>query len=260
MDMRKPLLAANWKLYKTTQAAQEFCTQLSQLLTDRPEAANQLELTICPAFTLLSPVRQALSSQELDFVGVGAQNMAQYTQGAYTGEVSYPMLQDVGVNSVILGHSERRTLFAETDEAVNAKAKLALENNLTPIVCVGESLETREAGQTDTWVKTQVEKAIAGLSAEQLAKLVFAYEPIWAIGTGKVCESAEANRVCGLIRQWVGNPQTRVLYGGSVKPDNIEGLMTLGDIDGALVGGASLDAQSYFALIEGVLNAQQVTA
>lgn len=258
--MRKPLLAANWKLFKVSKEAEAFCQELSQLLSQKPEALQKLELTIGCGFTLLSPVRQALNTTNLKGVQVASQNVAQYIEGAYTGEVSVAMLKDVGVESVILGHSERRTLFAETDEAVNAKTKLLLENNLTPIVCVGESLETREAGQTDAWVKAQVEKAIIGLNADQLAKLVFAYEPIWAIGTGKVCEADEANRVCGLIRQWVGNAQTRVLYGGSVKPDNIEGLMTLGDIDGALVGGASLEAKSYFALIEGVLKAQQVTA
>ena len=253
MDMRKPLLAANWKLYKTTQAAQEFCTQLSQLLTDRPEAANQLELTICPAFTLLSPVRQALSSQELDFVGVGAQNMAQYTQGAYTGEVSYPMLQDVGVNSVILGHSERRTLFAETDEAVNAKAKLALENNLTPIVCVGETLAERQAGQTEEVVKRQL-AAVIHTNGHCISEIVVAYEPVWAIGTGLTATPEQAQEVHAVLRAQLKaatshSDRISILYGGSMNAANAAQLLAQNDIDGGLIGGAALKATDFLAIM-----------
>jgi triosephosphate isomerase len=189
-------------------------------------------------------------------VKLGAQNMNWHAKGAFTGEIAPSMLTDVGCTYVILGHSERRALFGETDEMVNRKVKAALENGLVPIICVGETLEEREAGLTDTVVIGQTQRALEGLDTGAFAGLVFAYEPVWAIGTGKTCDSPEANRVCGQIRQTVAKladaaaaDAVRVLYGGSVKPDTITEQMSQSDIDGALVGGASLEVDSFAAIV-----------
>jgi triosephosphate isomerase len=180
--------------------------------------------------------------------------MSQHAEGAYTGEISAEMLLDVGCDWVVLGHSERRTYYGETDQGVNAKAKVALERGLTPIICVGETLEQREAGETDALIRTQTLAAVQGIDPKQYSKLVFAYEPVWAIGTGKVCESPEANRVCALIRSILAESgdasQTRILYGGSVKPDNAQELLNQSDIDGALVGGASLTVAQFWPIIQ----------
>jgi triosephosphate isomerase len=163
------------------------------------------------------------------------------------------MLQEVEVQYVVIGHSERRQYYNETDASVNAKTKAALAHRMTPIVCVGETLEQREAGETDNVVKAQIEAGLEGISPADRAKIVFAYEPVWAIGTGKVCEADEANRVCSVIRETIGVPICRVLYGGSVKPDNVAGLMAQSDIDGGLVGGASLQPESFLQLIEAAM-------
>ena len=239
------LLAGNWKMFKTRAEARTFVEVLREKLAHA--APNPPQLLLCPPFTCLETLLNAVGDLPIQ---IGAQTMADKTEGAYTGEVSAAMLQDLGLQWVILGHSERRQYYAETNATVAAKALLALEHDLSPIVCVGESLEQREAGETDRFITEQVQAVMAtGVDAR---KLVFAYEPIWAIGTGKVCEAEEANRVCALIHQLASG--SRVLYGGSVKPDNAEQLFGQPAIQGALVGGASLDPESYWTL---ALAAQQ---
>ncbi len=248
---RKPLMAGNWKMYKTAREALAFIEALTPML--KPFHDDEMpDVLLCAPFTALPFMHQALPKAQTDF-SLGAQNMEAHDEGAYTGEISARMLKEWDVEFVIIGHSERREYFNETDETVNAKIKAALANHLRPIVCVGESLAQREAGETDAWVEKQVKAAIAGLSPEQLEWLVFAYEPIWAIGTGKVCEADEANRVIGLIRKALNNAHVRILYGGSMKPDNVEGLMAQPEIDGGLVGGASLQPESFFQLIRAAM-------
>ncbi|WEG13641.1 triose-phosphate isomerase [Pullulanibacillus sp. KACC 23026] len=249
--MRTPIIAGNWKMNKTIGEAHQFIQEIKGLV---PEA-TKVESVICaPAVFLDTLVDETKDTQ----VKIGAQNMYFEESGAFTGEVSPVMLQSLGVSYVIVGHSERRDIFGETDEWVNKKVHAAFAHQLTPIVCVGESLEQREAGQTESLVKEQVVKGLAGLSADQVSKLVIAYEPIWAIGTGKTASSSDANAVCQVIRQTVSEQfgeasakAVRIQYGGSVKPANIKELMAESDIDGALVGGASLEAQSFLQLIEG---------
>lgn len=249
---RKPLMAGNWKMYKTAEEARRFLSALSGLLAPLP-VADMPDIVLCPPYTALSALQEALSGQVKAAVALGAQNMEAHEEGAYTGEISPKMLLECGVKYVVLGHSERREYYNETDARINAKIKAAFAHNLVPIVCVGESLAQREAGETDAWVKRQVSAALEGYSPEERARLVMAYEPIWAIGTGKVCEADEANRVIGLIRETVGVPGVRILYGGSVKPDNVEGLMAQPEIDGGLVGGASLEPESFFKLIQAAM-------
>jgi triosephosphate isomerase (TIM) len=248
---RKPLMAGNWKMYKTAQEARTFVEHLGRLLHNQP-AKELPDIVLCPPFTALSTIKEVLSNTGLPIV-LGAQTMAAQEEGAFTGEISVGMLLEFQVRYVILGHSERRQYFNETDDSVNPKIATALRAGLTPIVCVGESLAQREAEETDSWVHGQVVAALKGFSHEDRSRMVFAYEPIWAIGTGKVCEAPEANRVIGLIRQAAETPQLRVLYGGSVKPDNIEGIMAQPEIDGGLVGGASLEPESFFKLIQAAM-------
>lgn len=247
---RKPVIAGNWKMHTTLESARA----LAQGVRDRVGASPEVEVVVCPPFTALSAVGEVLAGSP---VRLGAQTMNAHAKGAYTGEIAPDMLTDLGVTYVILGHSERRQLFGETDEAVNAKVHAAIANGLLPIVCVGETLEEREAALTDNVVIVQTQRAVANVAPERLASLVFAYEPVWAIGTGKTCEAAEANRVCALIRDTLARAssyetaqQVRVLYGGSVKPETIRGQMNESDIDGALVGGASLDAASFAAIVD----------
>lgn len=247
---RKPLMAGNWKMYKTGAEAEAYLQALSGLLKGKP-AADLPDIVVCAPFTALDAANRTLNDGSP--IALGAQNMASQPEGAFTGEVSVRMLQAVNVRYVIIGHSERREYFNETDESVNAKVKAALANNLVPIVCVGESLAQRESGQTDEWVSAQVRAALAGISSEERTRLVMAYEPIWAIGTGKVCEADEANRVIDLIRQVAEAPGMRILYGGSMKPDNVTGLMAQPEIDGGLVGGASLEPESMMRLIEAAM-------
>jgi triosephosphate isomerase len=251
-NTRRPIIAGNWKMFKTTQEATQFVEALWQQV--QPHSNAQLpEIVICPPFTALSSVKEAISKVNAPFI-VAAQNMESRDNGAYTGEISPLMLKDIGINWVVIGHSERRQYFNETDDTVAAKTVAALKHGITPIVCVGELLQERESGLTDAVIEQQVRAVITQISASELSKIVIAYEPVWAIGTGKVCEAAEANRVCALIRHFVSEygsaAQTRVLYGGSVKPDNTQALMTQSDIDGGLVGGASLEAASFFGIIE----------
>ncbi|WP_422122771.1 triose-phosphate isomerase [Planococcus sp. X10-3] len=253
--MRKPIIAGNWKMYKNAAEATAFAEEVKAALPN----ADKVDAVICaPALFLQSLVESAANTG----LKIGAQTMHEETEGAFTGEVSPTQLKDSGVEYVIIGHSERRQYFNETDESANKKVLAAFEHGLAPILCVGESLEQREAGETGSVVEAQVEKGTAQLSASQAAELVIAYEPIWAIGTGKTATAQDANEVCGIIRKKVAslfNEETaaaiRIQYGGSVKPANIEELMSMEHIDGALVGGASLEAESFLKLLEAGANA-----
>ena len=248
--MRKPIIAGNWKMYKTVHEAKTLVSELSAAVKD----VTDVEAVVCPPFTALNAVIATVQGTN---IAVGAQNMHWEDQGAYTGEVSPVMLKEMGCKYVIIGHSERREYFAETDENVNKKAKAAFKHGLLPIVCVGEKLTQREQGITEQVIKTQVEGGLAGLEKDQVAQLVVAYEPVWAIGTGKTASNEDAQQVIGFIRgvivQMYGQEladKVRIQYGGSVKPDNIAGLMKQKDIDGALVGGASLDAKNFAGIIK----------
>ncbi|MDQ0198992.1 triose-phosphate isomerase [Neobacillus ginsengisoli] len=248
--MRKPIIAGNWKMNKTLSEAKSFAEEVKSLVP----AQEKMESVICaPALFLQSLVETVKGTD----VKIGAQNMHFEENGAFTGEISPNALADLGVQYVIIGHSERREMFNETDESVNKKTVAAFKYNLTPIVCCGETLEQRENGETMNLVGSQIEKALKGLSETQVNQTVIAYEPIWAIGTGKSSTAEDANEVCAHIRQVVAKQfseevaaAVRIQYGGSVKPGNIKEYMAQPDIDGALVGGASLEAQSFLQLLE----------
>lgn len=248
--MRKNVIAGNWKMNKVLSEATEF---VGEVVNKAPES-DQTEAIVCAPFPFLaSLVEQTKNSP----VKIAAQNMHYEESGAFTGEVSPGMLKDLGVTHVVLGHSERRELFAETDESVNKKTQAAFKHGLTPIVCVGETLDQREANETMNHVGNQVKAALEGLSEEQVASTIIAYEPIWAIGTGKTATSEQANEVCTHIRKVVKDVSSEetaekvvLQYGGSVKPANIKELLAQSDIDGALVGGASLEADSFLQLVE----------
>jgi triosephosphate isomerase len=247
---RKKIVAGNWKMNLDRAKAKELAAAVA---ARRGEAAA-VELVLCPPALYVETVGAALAAAKSD-VGLGAQNMHDKASGAFTGEVAPPMLVDLGCHYVILGHSERRTLFGETDAAVNVKTKAALAAGLVPIVCVGETLEEREAGKTAAVVTGQVQGSLAGLSAAQLEKVVVAYEPVWAIGTGKVATPEQAQEVHALIRRLLAGlsspevaARVRIQYGGSVKPDNAADLARQPDIDGALVGGASLKADDFLGI------------
>ncbi len=255
MNMRKPIIAGNWKMNKTLTETKSFVDEVKGLIPD----GNRVDSVVCAPALFLDYLTDELEGTALQ---VGAQNMHFEENGAFTGEISPVALNDLGVGYVILGHSERRELFGETDEIVNQKTHAAFKHNLTPIICVGETLEQRESDVTEDIVKAQVQKAIAGLTNEQVAQSVIAYEPIWAIGTGKTATSDQANDVCAFIRGVLKDETSdetanavRIQYGGSVKPGNIDELMGKSDIDGALVGGASLDAKSFLQLLEAGQNA-----
>jgi triosephosphate isomerase (TIM) len=248
--MRKPIIAGNWKMHKTLSEAKSFVEEVKSLVPSN----ERVEAVICAPALFLERLVEAANGTD---VRIGAQNMHFEESGAFTGEVSPVALSDIGVDYVILGHSERREMFNETDEAVNKKTLKAFQHNLIPIVCCGETLEQREAGQTNELVGNQVRIALSGLSEEQAKQTVIAYEPIWAIGTGKSSSASDANEVCAHIRSVVAeqfSPEVaeaiRIQYGGSVKPTNIAEYMSQPDIDGALVGGASLQAQDYLQLLE----------
>ena len=245
--MRKPIIAGNWKMHKTIAEALEFVNDVK----DRVKS-NEVEAVICAPFTLLKDLKEATKGTDIK---IGAQNMHFEEKGAFTGEISPLMLKELDMDYVIIGHSERRQYFNETDETVNKKVLKALEVGIDPILCVGETLEEREAGNTKDVCKVQVEKALENVSKEDIAKVVIAYEPIWAIGTGKTATSEDANDVIAYIRQVVANlykdlaNEVRIQYGGSVKPSNVGEIMNQSDIDGALVGGASLEANDYIQLV-----------
>ena len=247
--MRKPLMAGNWKMYKNTAETKSFFEKFLPLVAN----SAHCDVAICPTFVNLPAAVEAAAGTR---VGIGAQNMYWAKEGAFTGEVSGPMLLAVGATYVIIGHSERRQFFGETDETVLKRTIAALDTGLIPIVCVGEVLAERESEQTNALLAKQFRGGIAGLSAEQFAKIVIAYEPVWAIGTGKVATpeiAADAHRaIRSEIEKQYGPAAaqaTRILYGGSVKPDNVKGLMAQPEIDGALVGGASLEANSFASVV-----------
>jgi triosephosphate isomerase len=248
--MRTPIIAGNWKMFKTAAEAVRFVEEVK----GKAEVPG-VESVICAPFTALPALVEAVRGTSLK---VGAQNLHWEDSGAFTGEISGAMLRDLGVEYVIIGHSERRAYFAETDETVNKKVHAAFKHGLVPIVCVGEKLEEREAGRTKDVCKVQTEFALRGLTADQVKRTVIAYEPIWAIGTGKSSTAADANEVIGYIRDLIGAQfgseaaqAVRIQYGGSVKPGNIREFMAEPHIDGALVGGASLEPASYIQLVEG---------
>lgn len=247
---RTPILAGNWKMFKTVPESTSFI----EAVKGQAEVEG-VESVICAPFTNLPALVEAVKGTNIK---IGAQNLHFEDNGAFTGEISGVMLKDLGVDYVVIGHSERRQYFNETDETVNKKVHAAFRHGLTPIVCVGEKLEEREADQTKDVCKVQTEAAFAGLAADQAAKVVVAYEPIWAIGTGKSSTSQDANEVISYIRgvikdlynEEVANA-VRIQYGGSVKPENVAEYLGQSDIDGALVGGASLQPESYIALVQG---------
>ncbi len=247
---RKPLIAANWKMYKTPAQAQEFVKNFLPLVTNH----ERDEVVLCPSFISLSVVIAAVTGSG---VAVGAQNMHFAEEGAYTGETSPLMLKAIGATHVILGHSERRQYFGETDEIINKKLKTALQQGLVPIVCVGEVLAERESGRTEEVLLRQTRGVLAGIGAAEAAPIVIAYEPVWAIGTGKTATpqiASEAHEVIrGEVKKLLGGgvaENLRILYGGSVKPENASALMSETEIDGALVGGASLDPQSFGKIVK----------
>ncbi|MXX24030.1 MAG: triose-phosphate isomerase [Caldilineaceae bacterium SB0668_bin_21] len=247
--MRKPMMAGNWKMNMTVAEALDLTRQINRLVGDSTAA----EMLLCPPSVCLHPLKALTSDMP---ISLGAQNCHWQDSGAFTGEISPPMLRGLA-DYVILGHSERRQLFGETDETVNKKTHAALANQLTPIVCVGESLEQNERGETSSTITSQVRAALHGLNGEQVQSLVIAYEPIWAIGTGRAATAQTAGDICGLVRAILREMHraavadtTRVLYGGSTKPDNIGSIMQQPDIDGALIGGASLEAHSYADMVK----------
>ncbi|MGC8228082.1 triose-phosphate isomerase [Pseudobacillus badius] len=250
--MRKPIIAGNWKMHKTAAEAKSFAEEVKSLVPD----ASIVDSVICAPALFLEQLVQTVQESDVE---IGAQTMHFEENGAFTGEISPKALADIGVKYVIIGHSERREMFNETDETVNKKVRAAFKFNMTPIVCCGETLEQRENGETNSFVAGQIEKALAGLTAEQAGETVIAYEPIWAIGTGRSSTAEDANAVCAHIRQTVAEQfsqetadQVRIQYGGSVKPANIGEFMAQPDIDGALVGGASLEPASFLQLLEAV--------
>lgn len=248
--MRKSVIAGNWKMNKLFDETTEFIEDVLQQL---PES-DKVEAIICAPFPYLKTLVDKTNGTELK---IAAQNMHYEERGAYTGEVSPVMLKDLGVSHVILGHSERREYFNDSDEAVNLKTKAAHQHGLAPIVCVGETLEQREANETMSHIRKQVINALEGLTEKEVTETIIAYEPIWAIGTGKTATSAEANEVCAEIRKVIKEltnesaaEKVIIQYGGSVNPENIKELLSQSDIDGALVGGASLEADSFLKLVE----------
>ncbi|AJY75042.1 triose-phosphate isomerase [Paenibacillus beijingensis] len=248
--MRKPIIAGNWKMFKTVSEAVSFFSEVKGAAE-----VDGVESVICAPYTTLPALVEAAKGTS---IAIGAQNLHFEDNGAFTGEISGVMLSDLGVKYVIVGHSERRAYFAETDEIVGKKVHAAFKHGLTPILCVGEKLEEREAGETKNVCKVQTEAAFQGLSAEQAAQVVIAYEPIWAIGTGKSSTSEDAEDVIAYIREVVKGlydasvaDAVRIQYGGSVKPNNVREYLSQSNIDGALVGGASLEPASYISLVEG---------
>lgn len=246
--MRKPIIAGNWKMHKTIKEAVAFVEAIKDQVKN-----TEVEVVLCAPATMLAPMKAAAKGSN---VKIGAQNMHYEASGAFTGELSAEMLTEIEMDYVIIGHSERRQYFNETNETVNKKVKKALEVNIRPILCCGESLEEREAGSMEAIVKAQIVEGLQGVSADDMPKVVIAYEPIWAIGTGVTASSAQANEAIAFIRSIVSDLYTdevseevQIQYGGSVKPENVEEIMNQTDIDGALVGGASLKPDSFMSLV-----------
>jgi triosephosphate isomerase (TIM) len=246
--MRRPIIAGNWKMHKTIKEAVEFVNEVKDKVNN-----TDVEAVICAPFTLLKDLKDATKDTNIK---IGAQNMHFEENGAYTGEVSPLMLKELGLDYVVIGHSERRQYFNETNETVNKKILKALEHDIKPILCVGETLEERESNKTKDVVKIQTEMALKNVASDKVEDIVIAYEPIWAIGTGKTSSSQDANEVISYIREVVRDlyseeisEEVRIQYGGSVKPSNVSEIMNESDIDGALVGGASLVAKDYVELV-----------
>ena len=252
MTERKPLMAGNWKMNLNHLEAIALVQKLAFSLND--EDFTHVDVAVMVPFTDIRSVQTLVDGDKLK-IGYGAQDVSQHDGGAYTGEISGPMLAKLGVQYVVVGHSERRQYHAETDAIVNAKAKAAIKHGMTPIVCVGEGLDIRKAGEHVPYTLGQIDGSLAGITPEQLAKLVIAYEPVWAIGTGEVATPEDAQEVCAAIRARIAEThgdvaaaEVRVLYGGSVKASNVASIMAKPDVDGALVGGASLDADEFVAI------------
>ena len=250
--MRKPIIAGNWKMNKTASEAKAFAEAVKNAIPSNDAVDSVIG---APALFLETLVTEAKGTE----LKIAAQNCYWENEGAFTGETSPAALADLGVDYVIIGHSERREYFHETDQEINKKAKAIFLNNITPILCCGESLETYEANQTAEWIETQITAGLEGLTAEQVSAMVIAYEPIWAIGTGKSADATIADTICGVVRQTVEklygkevSEAVRIQYGGSVKPENIAEYMAKENVDGALVGGASLQADSFLALLDAV--------
>lgn len=250
--MRKPIIAGNWKMNKTASEAKAFAQAVKNSLPSNEKVDSVIG---SPALFLETLVSEAKGTE----LQIAAQNCYWENAGAFTGETSPAALADLGVQYVIIGHSERRDYFHETDEEINKKAKAIFANGMTPILCCGESLETYEAGQTAAWIEGQITKGLADLSAEQVSSMVIAYEPIWAIGTGKSADANIADEICGVVRSTVEKlygsevaQKVRIQYGGSVKPENIAEYMAKENVDGALVGGASLQPESFLKLLGAV--------
>ena len=248
--MRTPIIAGNWKLNNTISEAVDLTTEIKRLVAD----TTNVEIIVAPAFTALAAVYEVIQESN---ICLAAQDIYWENSGAFTGEISPTMLKDVGCDYVIIGHSERRQFFAETNESVNLKTKAALTTDLKPIICVGEQLDDREAGNTEKIIEDHVTGGIKDLSADQMLSCVIAYEPVWAIGTGKTATPKQAQEVHAYIRQLISEAytdeianQVRIQYGGSVKPDNAAELMSQPDVDGALVGGASLQADSFAQIVK----------
>lgn len=246
--MRKPFIAGNWKMFKTTGEAKAFAQGLLSLYQ-----VSDVKVAVCAPFTQLAALKEAFAGTGIK---LGAQNMHFEEEGAFTGEISASMLEEIGVDYCIIGHSERRRYFGETDETVNKKLHTAYQHDIAPIFCVGETLEERDDGRAEEVVRRQVTAGLAGFSSDQLSRLVIAYEPIWAIGTGRTATPKQANEMCGTIRSVVEelydsqiSEETVIQYGGSVKPENASELMEMEEIDGALVGGASLKASEFIQII-----------
>ncbi len=250
--MRKPIIAGNWKMYKTIGQAIELANGLKrEFFKIEP---NDIDIVLVPAYTCLSEVAEVITDSN---ISLGAQDVHWQDEGAFTGEVSLPMLKDAGCTFVIIGHSERRQFFAETNDMVNKKVKAALKAGLFPIVCVGESLAQREANRTFEVLTDHVQNGLVGLTEEEVSKIIIAYEPVWAIGTGKTATSAQAQEAHKYIRDLLVKLYNndiangiRIQYGGSVKPENIEDIMVQPDVDGALVGGASLKVESFSEIVK----------
>jgi triosephosphate isomerase len=249
MTARRPLIAGNWKMHKTGEEAVDFVKALKDTVAD----VSDVDIMIAPAFTALTQLSSALDGTNM---GLGAQNLHWEAQGAYTGEISTSMLTSAGCRYVIIGHSERRQYFGETDQEINRKIDTASKAGLIPVFCIGETESQRDAGETFNILDKQIKNGLEGLLSENLKLLVVAYEPVWAIGTGKTATKEQAQEAHAYIRKWFAehcDPELaqglRILYGGSVKPSNIKDLMAMEDIDGALVGGASLDPQSFSQLV-----------
>ena len=260
--MRKLFIAGNWKMCKTGAEAAAFVEAFRKLIT--PAHLDDVDVALCPPFTALSETARALQGSG---IGLGAQDMCWEAEGAYTGEISANMLLAAGCRHVVIGHSERRQFFHETDETVNKKLKAAFTTGLHPIMCIGETLQERDQGRTFDVLQRQLTVGLAGFAAPRVASLVIAYEPVWAIGTGRTATPQQADEAHRAIRQWVSRrvsadaaAQVRIQYGGSVKPENATVLLQLPDVDGALVGGASLDPNTFASIIDAGRQVKTVTS